>query len=156
MRLWVQSNSWKEEKERRLKAQEKQRLEEKRIIEERNERIRQEQIYKERLIKDYEEDVLVLPLTTSLNRKGIIIKSEELVEGELKKGSIVITNKPFFISKSLLIRKIGKVSKDKFFSIKHELCNELNCYRWLFKTPSTEPSVASEALSILNSFSIVS
>jgi mRNA interferase MazF len=81
------------------------------------------------VIKDYEEDVLVLPLTTSLNRKGIIIKSEELVEGELKKDSIVITNKPFFISKSLLIRKIGKVSKDKFFSIKHELCNELNCYR---------------------------
>jgi mRNA interferase MazF len=81
------------------------------------------------VIKDYEEDVLVLPLTTSLNRKGIIIKSEELVEGELKKGSIVITNKPFFMSKSLLIRKIGKVSKDKFFSIKHELCNELNCYR---------------------------
>jgi len=41
------------------------------------------------IIKEYEEDVLALPLTTSLNRKGFTIKSEELVEGKLKKDSIV-------------------------------------------------------------------
>jgi len=81
------------------------------------------------VIKEYEEDVLVLPLTTSLNRKGLIIKSEELIEGELKKDSIVITNKPFFISKSLLIRKIGRISKNKLGIIKRELCNELSCYK---------------------------
>ena len=37
------------------------------------------------IIKEYEEDVLALPLTTSLNRKGFTIQSEELVEGKLKK-----------------------------------------------------------------------
>jgi len=37
------------------------------------------------IIKEYKEDVLALPLTTSLNRKGFTIQSEELVEGKLKK-----------------------------------------------------------------------
>jgi len=79
------------------------------------------------VLKEYEEDVLVLPLTTSLRRKGIIVKNEDLTEGKLKKTSIVITNKPFFVNKGILIRKIGKLNETKFITIKESLCKELGC-----------------------------
>jgi len=59
----------KEEDERRLKAQEKQRLEEKRIKEEREDRIRQERIYKERLAKGEQERLVQLAKVRKLKEE---------------------------------------------------------------------------------------
>ena len=69
----------KKEEERRLNAQEKQRLKEKRIKEEREEQIRQKQIYKERLIKGEQERIKQLErVNESREEKRKLIEERNL------------------------------------------------------------------------------
>ena len=70
----------KKEEERRLKAQEKQRLEEKRIKEEREERIRQKQIYKERLIKGEQERIKQLERVSKLREEERKLREERILK----------------------------------------------------------------------------
>ena len=70
----------KKEEERRLKAQEKQRLEEKRIKEDREERIRQKQIYKERLIKGEQERIKQLERVSKLREEERKLREERILK----------------------------------------------------------------------------
>jgi len=70
----------KKEEERRLKAQEKQRLEEKRIKEEREERIRQKQIYKKRLIKGEQERIKQLERVSKLREEERKLREERILK----------------------------------------------------------------------------
>ena len=47
-------------------------------------------------------DVLVLPLTTNLNREGIVISNKDIKKGSLKKESVVIVPKITAIDSSLI------------------------------------------------------
>ena len=70
----------KKEEERRLKAQEKQRLEEKKIKEDREERIRQKQIYKERLIKGEEVRIEQLKRVNKLREEERKLRGERILK----------------------------------------------------------------------------
>ena len=80
------------------------------------------------VLKEYKEDILIIPLTTNLKRKGILITNNDLKEGFLMKDSVAVTNKIFFLNKDIVIKKIGKLREEKIKEIKKEVCKELECY----------------------------
>ena len=74
-------------------------------------------------------DVLILPLTSNLQRDGIIITNNDIKEGTLKKDSVVIVPKLTAIDANLIIgsRFIASLKEDSFTKIKNELCLKLGC-----------------------------
>ena len=74
-------------------------------------------------------DLLILPLTTNLNRDGIIISRDDLKKGSLKKSSVVIVPKLTAIDISLIQEDnfIAKLKTKSFDKIKKELCIRFQC-----------------------------
>ena len=74
-------------------------------------------------------DVLILPLTSNLQREGILINSDDIQDGSIKKDSIVAVPKLTAVDASLIIgaRFIASLKKDSFIKIKKELCLRLDC-----------------------------
>ena len=75
------------------------------------------------------EDVLILPLTTNLNRKGIIIDNKDIASGSLKKESVVIVPKITAIDASLLTSNhlLATLKAESFTKVTQALCTELEC-----------------------------
>ncbi len=75
------------------------------------------------------EDVLILPLTSNLNRKGIIIGNKDIASGSLKKESVVIVPKITAIDASLLSSHhlLATLKAESFNKVTQELCAELEC-----------------------------
>ena len=75
------------------------------------------------------DDMLVLPLTTNLQRDGIIITNQNLTMGSLKKESVVIIPKITAIDSSLISEsnKIAHLKDDVFEMVSNEICKKLNC-----------------------------
>lgn len=74
-------------------------------------------------------DLLILPLTTNLDREGILINDEDIRDGSLKKESVVIVPKLTAIDGSLISgsRFIASLKENSFDKVKKELCIKLNC-----------------------------
>jgi len=74
-------------------------------------------------------DVLVLPLTTNLKRKGIVIKNDDLKEGSLKKESVVIIPKVTSVDSSIILEehKIAILKDEVFEKVLKGLCEEFGC-----------------------------
>ncbi len=74
-------------------------------------------------------DLLILPLTSNMQRDGIIITSDDIKDGTLKKDSVVIVPKLTAIDSSLIIgaRFIASLKEGSFSKIKKELCLKLGC-----------------------------
>ena len=74
-------------------------------------------------------DVLVLPLTTNLNREGIVISNKDIEKGSLKKESVVIVPKITAIDSSLIGESnlIATVKEKTFKKVLHEICNRFEC-----------------------------
>jgi len=74
-------------------------------------------------------DVLVLPLTTNLNREGIVISNKDIVEGSLKKESVVIVPKITAIDSGLMSqsRKIATLKEKTFAKVLQEICHKFEC-----------------------------
>lgn len=74
-------------------------------------------------------DLLVLPLTTNLQREGIKINSEDIRDGSLKKESVIIVPKLTAIDASLILgsRFIASLKEKSFDKVKKELCLKLGC-----------------------------
>jgi hypothetical protein len=74
-------------------------------------------------------DLLVLPLTTNLDRDGILLKEEDIEDGSLKKDSVVIVPKLTAIDSSLIIgsKFIASLKHKSFKKVKVELCIRLGC-----------------------------
>jgi len=74
-------------------------------------------------------DFLVLPLTTNLQREGIIINNEDIYDGSLKKESVIIVLKLTAIDASLILgsRFIASLKEKSFDRVKKELCLRLGC-----------------------------
>jgi len=75
------------------------------------------------------DNLLVLPLTTNLERDGIIITSDDIEDGSLKKDSIVIVPKLTAIDSKLIIgsKFIASLKKQRFELVKQKLCEKLGC-----------------------------
>ncbi len=74
-------------------------------------------------------DVLVLPLTTNLNREGIVISNQDIEQGSLKKESVVIIPKITAIDSELIStsRKIATLKEKTFKVVLQEICTKLEC-----------------------------
>jgi len=80
------------------------------------------------IIKELDKnDIICLQLSTKIKKNRIIITNNDLAEGKLKKDSVVVIPKNFTLNKSLLIKKIAKISDIKFNIIKEKFCKELSC-----------------------------
>ncbi len=75
------------------------------------------------------EDILVLPLTTNLNRKGVRITKDDLKKGSLKKDSVVIVPKLTAIDSSLIQEDnfIAQLKTKSFGRVHKEICLEFEC-----------------------------
>ncbi|MCX6050936.1 MAG: type II toxin-antitoxin system PemK/MazF family toxin [Campylobacterales bacterium] len=74
-------------------------------------------------------DLLILPLTSSLTRDGILITSDDIQDGTLKKDSVVIVPKLIAIDSNLILgsRFIASLKESSFTKVKNELCLKLGC-----------------------------
>ncbi|MCK5538313.1 MAG: type II toxin-antitoxin system PemK/MazF family toxin [Bacteroidales bacterium] len=74
-------------------------------------------------------DLLVLPLTTNLEREGILINNEDISDGSLKKESVIIVPKLTAVDVSLILgsRFIASLHEKRFEKVKKELCLKLGC-----------------------------
>jgi len=74
-------------------------------------------------------DFLILPLTSNLQRDGIIITTNDIQDGRLKKESVVVVPKLTAIDASLILgsKFIASLKEESFKKIKKELCLRLEC-----------------------------
>ncbi len=74
-------------------------------------------------------DLLILPLTSNLQRDGIVITNGDIQDGTLKKESVVIVPKLTAIDTSLILgsKFIASLKENSFKKIKNELCLRLEC-----------------------------
>jgi len=79
------------------------------------------------VIKELGDDCICLPLTTKTNKNGIIINSNDLENGELKKQSLIIIPKNFTLHKSILFKYLATIKSDKLNTIFVAFCHELGC-----------------------------
>jgi len=79
------------------------------------------------VIKDFEEDVICLQLTSQFKKGRILITNYDLTEGKLKKDSLVVVPKNFTIHKSVLGKKLGIITNDKFNEIFNLFCEKIGC-----------------------------
>ena len=75
------------------------------------------------------DDLLILPLTTNLQRDGITITKDDLKKGSIKKSSVVIVPKLTAIDSSLIKENqfIAKLKTKSFNKILKEICVRFEC-----------------------------
>lgn len=79
------------------------------------------------IVKDLDEDCICLPLTTQHTYPGIMISSDDFLEGTLKRESMVVFPKSITLHKKILIRHLGTISTEKFKVIFSAFCSSLGC-----------------------------
>jgi mRNA interferase MazF len=81
------------------------------------------------VLKEIADDCICVPLTTITHQNGIIISSNDLERGELKKESLIIIPKNFTLHKSILFKYLATLKTDKLNTIFATFCQELGCQR---------------------------
>ena len=79
------------------------------------------------VIKTMGDDCICLQLTSQYKNKGIKLEKNDLIDGELKKDSLVIVPKNFTLHKNTLTKYIGKISKEKAAEIYDIFCKNIGC-----------------------------
>jgi len=74
-------------------------------------------------------DMLILPLTTNLQRDGVIINNNDIEKGSLKKESVVIVPKITAIDISLIVEThyIATLKTDSFKKVHKSICYKIDC-----------------------------
>jgi len=73
------------------------------------------------------EDCICLQLTSQVAKDRIVLNNEDLLEGNLKKSSLVVIPKNFTLHKSILFKYIASVKSEKLLAIFELFCNEIGC-----------------------------
>jgi mRNA interferase MazF len=79
------------------------------------------------IIKHIEQDCICLPLTSKMHRDGIVITNNDLLDGFLKKDSLVVFPKNITLHTSLLLRHIATLSPGKMRDIFMMFCQKIGC-----------------------------
>ena len=79
------------------------------------------------VIKEMGEDTICLQLTSQLKDSKLKVSNADLIEGSLKKESLVIVPKNFTLHKSILFKYIATINDNKFKEVYKNFCNELEC-----------------------------
>ena len=72
-------------------------------------------------------DYVCLQLSSQIKPNRILITNKDLVDGSLKKYSVIILPKNFTLHKSVLSKYLGKINNGLFTNIFKQFCNELGC-----------------------------
>ena len=82
------------------------------------------------VLKQIDQDCICLQLTTQLKKlknHALILTNNDLIDGSLRKDSLVVVPKNFTIHKSILFKKLGSVNSQKMDSIYQVFCKEIGC-----------------------------
>jgi mRNA interferase MazF len=79
------------------------------------------------IIKELGEDCICLQLTSQLHHQGILIGQQDLINGYLKKESMLLIPKNFTLHQSILTKYLAQVNLTVLSQAIDRLCNELGC-----------------------------
>ncbi len=79
------------------------------------------------VIKEIGEDCICLQLTSNLNADGIKISQTDMVQGTLKKNSLIVVPKNFTLHKTILFKPIATLKEAKFREIYTTFCKKIDC-----------------------------
>ncbi len=69
------------------------------------------------------EDIIVAAITSKVDKRNysVIIKSEDLSEGEMKIKSMIRVDKIYTLSQEIIIKKFGELKIESFEKVKKEI-----------------------------------
>lgn len=79
------------------------------------------------VIKELGDDCVCLQLTTQYHENKIVILNTDLIDGKLKKESLVVVPKNFTLHKSILFKYLGTLSGLKQKEIFKIFCETIGC-----------------------------
>jgi hypothetical protein len=79
------------------------------------------------VVKMLGEDCMCLQLTSQLHHSGILINSDDLVDGVLKKQSMLLVPKNFTLHHSVLTKYLARISPTLLGEVMTRLCKNLGC-----------------------------
>ena len=79
------------------------------------------------VLKMLGDDCICLQLTSQLHHSGILLGADDLVDGALKKQSMLLVPKNFTLHQSVLTKYLARIRPDFLDQILHRLCEELGC-----------------------------
>ena len=81
------------------------------------------------LIKELENDYLFLPLTSNLNKNGILVNNKDLKDGLLRKQSVIIVPKISAIDKNLInnAKYLATIKNKKLEETINKICSSFGC-----------------------------
>ena len=79
------------------------------------------------IIKVLGEDCICLQLTSQIHHQGILITNQDLVDGCLKKESMLLVPKNFTLHGSILTKYLARVNDGILSQAMFRLCDALGC-----------------------------
>ena len=79
------------------------------------------------VIKELGEDCICLQLTSQYHDKRVVISNQDIIEGSLKKDSLVVVPKNFTLHKSILFKYLATLHEAKQKSIFEVFCQKIGC-----------------------------
>ncbi len=79
------------------------------------------------VIKMIDDDCICLQLTSQYRDKRIKLTNDDLIDGNLKKDSLIIVPKNFTLHKTILNKYIGQIHNEKLLNIFNNFCNKIGC-----------------------------
>ena len=79
------------------------------------------------VIKELGEDCICLQLTSQYYDNKLVVSNKDVIEGSLKKDSLVVVPKNFTLHKSILFKYLATLNKTKQKSIFEMFCQEIGC-----------------------------
>lgn len=79
------------------------------------------------VIKELGEDCICLQITTQYQDNDTTISNSDLMDGELKKESLVVVPKNFTLHSSILFKYLGTLNQKKQEDIYKIFCQKMGC-----------------------------
>ena len=79
------------------------------------------------VLKQIDEDCICLQLTTQLKNINLKLTNKDLIDGSLKKDSLIVVPKNFTLHNSIMIKKLGTVRKEKMEMVYKVFCRQIGC-----------------------------
>ena len=79
------------------------------------------------VIKELDDDLVCLQLTSKYKDSRLGISNTDLIDGSLKKDSLIVVPKNFTLHKSVLFKYIAKIKQEKLEEIFQVFCQKIGC-----------------------------
>ena len=79
------------------------------------------------ILKELDQDCICLQVSSQIKPNRLLITNSNLIDGKLKKESVVIVPKNFTLHKSVFGKYIGKIEKNILDKVFLKFCKEIGC-----------------------------